>query len=390
MSDKEKDNLETNQITNNTKNYLQKLRNLIEEKDKGKINEPIQIDIPMILEFMKSFPTDEFIQENSCFALRKFSETKKIENTLDLITSNAIELLLKAMNNFPRKYPLQYQSFLTIINIGNENEIKKQIEQNFGSDSIISTMILFQQEKQLYSKGIEALEVLGLNQKEIETKIKAKKKNLKKKRKERMSKLKEEYQKSKTSKKDTLLHFFSKQEPIDFQLFHIFLKKKNQWNKQDCSPVHYLCRNKSIRFEMIKLLIEIGANFKLSGYTPIHDLCENESITKEMIQILLDNGADFHIQKYSPLHCLCKNKSITADMIRILVNKGVNFNLQKWSPLHLLCKNPSITEEMINILKGTFADFNLKIDYESFLGGQKCPQGTTPKDLLEDSLKKLF
>ncbi|KAJ5076618.1 hypothetical protein M0811_06198 [Anaeramoeba ignava] len=53
-------------------------------------------------------------------------------------------------------------------------------------------------------------------------------------------------------------------------------------------------------------------------------------------------------------------------------------------------KNPSVTEEMIKLLKGTNADFDLKIQGKWKIGDTMFRDGTTPKDLLPDSLKKLF
>ncbi|KAJ5073016.1 protein aardvark [Anaeramoeba ignava] len=227
---KQKQKQEITQSLDEAKIYFTKLKNSIQENDKDETKELMKIDISLIFESMNNFPTNEFIQENCCLALRKFTDKRKERISFNLPNLNGFDLIIKAMNNFPFNRFLQLQSILIIINIGKENENKTQIETNSRIDTIITTMINFtNKDTEIYNKGIEALGVLGLEKKEIQ-KLFKQKKNITEKEEKKWQSFKHKYEKSK------------------------------HW-----SPVHYLCRNESITFDMIKLLVDNGANFNLSG-----------------------------------------------------------------------------------------------------------------------------
>ncbi|KAJ5079627.1 protein aardvark [Anaeramoeba ignava] len=191
---KEKEKLEIYQSSDKAKIYFEKLKNSIQENDKDETKELLQIDIALFFICMKNFPNNEYIQENCCLALRKFTDKRK-RISFNLPNLKGFNLIIKAMNNFPFNRFLQLQSILIIINIGKENENKTQIETNSGIDTIITTMVNFTKDKEIYNKGIEALGVLGLDKKEIVEKIIQ----------EKLKRLNEEYRKSKPGEK---VHFF--------------------------------------------------------------------------------------------------------------------------------------------------------------------------------------
>ncbi|KAJ5069233.1 palmitoyltransferase [Anaeramoeba ignava] len=214
--------------------YFEKLKNSIEENDKDKTKELMEIDLSFIFQCMKNYPTNEFIQENCCLALRKFTDKEKVGISFNQGNLNGFSLMIKAMVNFPFNRFLQLQYFLVIINIGKTSVNKQQIEENFGIDTIISTMVNFtNKDTEIYNKGIETLGVLGLDRKEIQKLLKEKKKIVEKRDEKKLKPLKEEYRKSKPGRKETLFHYFSKKEPIDFEIFQILFKKRSEWNKQD-------------------------------------------------------------------------------------------------------------------------------------------------------------
>ncbi|KAJ5079083.1 protein aardvark [Anaeramoeba ignava] len=193
---KQEQKQEITQSLDEAKIYFTKLKNSIQENDKDETKELMKIDISLIFESMNNFPTNEFIQENCCLALRKFTDKTEKRISFNLPNLNGFNLIIKAMNNFPFNRFLQLQSILIIINIGKENENKTQIETNSGIDTIISTMVNFTEDKEIYNKGIEALGVL-----EIQKLLKEKKKIVEKRRKDKLKRLKEEYRKSKPGEK---------------------------------------------------------------------------------------------------------------------------------------------------------------------------------------------
>ncbi|KAJ5080073.1 protein aardvark [Anaeramoeba ignava] len=197
---KQEQKQEITQSLDKAKIYFTKLKNSIQENDKDETKELMKIDISLIFESMNNFPTNEFIQENCCLALRKFTDKTKERISFNLPNLNGFNLIIEAMNNFPFNRFLQLQSILIIINIGKENENKTQIETNSGIDTIISTMVNFTKDKEIYNKGIEALGVLGLDKKEIQ-KLFKEKKNIIEKEEKKLNPLKKEYRKSKPGEK---------------------------------------------------------------------------------------------------------------------------------------------------------------------------------------------
>ncbi|KAJ5070897.1 small gtp binding protein rab8 [Anaeramoeba ignava] len=139
---------------------------------------------------MNNFPTNEIIQENSCFALRKFTETNK-KKSIQFENLNGIDLILKAMINFPNNQQIQFQSFSIFINIGKEKENQNKIKELFGIEIIILSIIKFENDKNLKKQGFKALSNLGLKNKEIQNQIKTKK-EYKRKIEEQKRKLEEE------------------------------------------------------------------------------------------------------------------------------------------------------------------------------------------------------
>ncbi|KAJ5070879.1 small rab-related gtpase [Anaeramoeba ignava] len=123
---------------------------------------------------MNNFPTNEIIQENSCFALRKFTETNK-KKSIQFENLNGIDLILKTMINFPNNQQIQFQSFSIFINIGKEKENQNKIKELFGIEIIILSIIKFEKDKNLKKQGFKALSNLGLKNKEIQNQIKTKK-----------------------------------------------------------------------------------------------------------------------------------------------------------------------------------------------------------------------
>ncbi|KAJ5079101.1 protein aardvark [Anaeramoeba ignava] len=197
---KQEQKQEITQSLDKAKIYFTKLKNSIQENDKDETKELMKIDISLIFESMNNFPTNEFIQENCCLALRKFTDKRKERISFNLPNLNGFNLIIEAMNNFPFNRFLQLQSILIIINIGKENENKTQIETNSGIDTIISTMVNFAKDKEIYNKGIEALGVIGLDKKEIQ-KLFKQKKNIVEKEEKKLNPLKKEFKKSKHGEK---------------------------------------------------------------------------------------------------------------------------------------------------------------------------------------------
>ncbi|KAJ5072428.1 ankyrin repeat ph and sec7 domain containing protein secg-related [Anaeramoeba ignava] len=392
-------------------NYFEKLRYSIQQNDKDPRKEVIQFDLSFIFEYMDNFPSDHFIQESCCLALRKYTEIEK-KIPLNFQNLNPFDLIIKAMFNFPFTKYLQLQCLLIFINIGKEKKKEKEINKEIVFEAILSSMINFYEYKQIMDKGTEALEALGMKKKEIMKKFKAKKKIEDKKDEKLFELLKKQYQ---NSKHNTPIHYLCRNKTITLDMIKYFIGKGSNFNleggvkqiiqkinqkinqninnktKQNkkFTPLVYLCLNSSITRDIIRFLItkheyfkkitpldylfsqkplprnvieffiKKGLNLISEDNTPIHYLFKNGTITLDMIKYFIRKGYNLNMEALTPLTYLCLNKSITKDIIQFMISSGFSFNLQDDSLVHYLCRNQSITFEIIQLLTSIGANFNL-------------------------------